>query len=100
MLKSNDSSLVIFAHHYGKISAGKEFFLVISEILRPFVHTLNADEKYFPGNSENLRQPIPMELSVELKTFYHLFTSFSKSTFNFKHFEKKMTLIAYVFPKL
>ena len=32
--------------------------------------------------------------------FSELLTSFLKSTFNFEHCEKKMTLIAYVFPKL
>ena len=41
-----------------------------------------------------------MQLSQKLKMFSQFFTEFLKSTFNFKHFEKKMRLIAYVFPKL
>ena len=31
----------------------KKSFLVISEMLRPFVNTLTPDKKYFPGNREN-----------------------------------------------
>ena len=32
--------------------------------------------------------------------FPNFFSAFFESAFNFEHFEKKMTLIAYVFPKL
>ena len=32
--------------------------------------------------------------------FLNFFHAFFESELNFKHFEKKMTLIAYVFPKL
>ena len=64
-------------------------FLVISEILRPFVDTLTPDENYFHGKRENVRQPIQMKLSKELKISVELFTGFSKSTFNFKYLEKK-----------
>ena len=34
------------------------------------------------------------------KGFCQLFGAFFKSTSNFEHFQKKMTLIGYVFPKL
>ena len=35
------------------------------------------------------------------KTFFiNFFAAFVKSISNFEHFEKKMTFIAYVFPKL
>ena len=34
------------------------------------------------------------------KDFCQLFGSFFKSTSNFEHFQRKMTLIGYVFPKL
>ena len=67
----------------------KKSFLVISEMLRPFVNTLTPDKKYFPGNRENLRQPIQMKLSKKLKIFCQFYTAFPKFTFNFKHFEKK-----------
>ena len=41
-----------------------------------------------------------MHLSQQQKIFYRSFSAFSESALNFEHFKKKMTLIAYVFPKL
>ena len=42
-----------------------------------------------------------MQLSKKLKNFCHFFSPFLKSASYFKYFEdEKMTLIAYVFPKL
>ena len=43
---------------------------------------------------------IQMHLSQKQKTFSEFFSVFFKSALNFEHFQKKMTLIAYVFPKL
>ena len=51
-------------------------------------------------NSENLRQPIQMQLSKILKTFSQHFAELLQSTSNFKHLKKQMTLVAYVFLKL
>ena len=39
-------------------------------------------------------------LSQKQNIFSEFFSSFFESALNFKHFQKKMTLIAYVFPKL
>ena len=44
--------------------------------------------------------PIHMQLSHKQKTFSEFFTEFLKSRLNFKHFEKNMTLIDFVFSKL
>ena len=41
-----------------------------------------------------------MHLSQKQKIFYKFFSAFFKSALNSEHFQKKMTLIAYVFPKL
>ena len=41
-----------------------------------------------------------MHLSQKQKGFCKLFNVFFKFISNFEHFQKKMTLIAYVFPKL
>ena len=41
-----------------------------------------------------------MRLSKKQKDFSQLFCAFFKSTLNFQHFLKKITLITYVFPKL
>ena len=43
---------------------------------------------------------IQMHLSLKKKIFSQFFTAFFESALNFEHFQKKMTLIAYVFPKL
>ena len=43
---------------------------------------------------------IQMHLSQKQKIFSRFFAAFFESALNFEHFEKKMTLIAYVFPKL
>ena len=41
-----------------------------------------------------------MHLSQKQKIFSQFFSAFLKSELNTEHFQKKMTLIAYVFPKL
>ena len=43
---------------------------------------------------------IQMHLSRKQKIFAEFFSSFPESALNFEHFQKKMTLIAYVFRKL
>ena len=45
-------------------------------------------------------QTIQMHLSQEGKLFSKFFSAFFKFALNFENFQKKMTLIAYVFPKL
>ena len=41
-----------------------------------------------------------MLLSEQQKIFSEFFSAFFKSALNFEHFQTKMTIIAYVFPKL
>ena len=43
---------------------------------------------------------IQMHLSQKQKIFFRLFAALFESALNFEHFQKRMTLIAYVFPKL
>ena len=43
---------------------------------------------------------IQKHLSQKQKFFPQFFAAFFKCALNFEHFQKKMTLIAYVFPKL
>ena len=45
-------------------------------------------------------QAIQMHLSEKPKTFVVFLCAFVKSKSNFEHFQKKMTLIDYVFSKL
>ena len=45
-------------------------------------------------------QTIQLHLSQKQKIFSQFFSAFFESALNFEHFRKKLTLIAYVFPKL
>ena len=45
-------------------------------------------------------QTIQKYFSQKQKKFSEFFSSFFESALNFEHFQKKITLIAYVFPKL
>ena len=74
--------------------------LVLWKILGLFVNTLSEDDKYCLLYRDNLTQPIQILLSHKQKTFSKFFSAFLKSTLNFEHFQKKMTFIANVFPKL
>ena len=63
--------------------------LVLCKILRLFVNTLTADDKYSLVNRDNLMQPIQILLSQKQKTFSEFFCAFLKCTLNFEHFSKK-----------
>ena len=67
------------------------------KVLRLFVNILTADDKYSLLRRDNLIQPIQMDLSQKHNTFFELFCAFFKFTLKFEHFQKKMTVIAYVF---
>ena len=69
------------------------------KILTLSVNTLTPDDKYFLLKREDLMQPIQMHLSHKEKTFSEFLCAFFKSTLNFECFQKKITAIAYAFPK-
>ena len=74
--------------------------LVLRKILGLFVNTLSEDDRYCLLYKDNLLQPIQILLSQKQKTFSQFFCAFLKSTLNSEHFQKKINLIADVFPKL
>ena len=63
--------------------------LMLSKMLRLFVNTLTADDKYFLLNRDILTQSIQILLSQKQKTPSRFFFQFLKSTCNFEHFQKK-----------
>ena len=65
-----------------------------------FLNTLTADDKYSLISRDNWMQTIQMHLSQKQNIFSQFFSAFLESALNFQHFQTKMTLIAYVFPKL
>ena len=62
---------------------------------------MTADDKYTLLNTDNLTQPIQMELSGKQETFPDFVPTVVKCSSKFEHFgKKKMNLIGYTFPKL
>ena len=65
-----------------------------------FFNTLTADDKYSLISRDNWMQTIQMRLSQKQNIFPAFFSAFFESALNFEHFQRKLTLIAYVFPKI
>ena len=82
-----------------KVIELERVYLSDMENLRLFVNTLTADDKYSLLNRDSLTQPIQMHLSQKQISFCELFCAIFMSKLNFEYFQKKMTLIAYIFPK-
>ena len=74
--------------------------LVLFKISGLVLDKLTDDDKYCLLYRENLTEPIKIPLSHKQKTFSQFFSPFLESTLNFELFQKKMTVIADVFPKL
>ena len=70
------------------------------KFFRPFLNTLTANEKYSLNNKDKWMRTIQMLLSQKQKIFSWVFSAFFEGALNFEEFQKKMTLMAYVFPKL
>ena len=65
-----------------------------------FLNTLTAADKYSLISSDNWMQTSQMHLFQKQNIFSEFFAAFFEFALNFKHFQKKMTLIASVFRKL
>ena len=100
LLKSASQHLYHIHWSLARKLCSKKSLLLTCQILGLLVNTLAADEKYPVLNRDNLTIPIQMQLSQKQKTFSQFFAAFLKSSLNFKHFEKKMTLLVFVFSKL
>ena len=70
------------------------------KFFRPFLNTLTAIDKYSLISKNKWMQIIQMSLSQKQNIFSEFFSSVLESALNFEHFQKKTSLIAYVFPKL
>ena len=78
----------------------KKSLFLTCKILGLLVNTLASHENYLLLHRDNLTIPIKMQLSQKQKPFSQLLAAFLRCSFNFKHFEKRMTLIDFVFSKL
>ena len=70
------------------------------KFFRPFLNTLTADDKYSLISRDKWMETIHMHLYQKQNIISEFFSVFFESALNFENFQKKMTLIAYVFPKL
>ena len=70
------------------------------KFFRPFLNTLTANDKYSLISKDKWMKTFKMLLSQKQNIFPGFFSSFFESALNFEHFQKKVTLIAYVFAKL
>ena len=77
----------------------KKSLLVTSQILWLLANILAANENYPVLTRDNLTIAIQMRFCQKPKTFSQFVGSFSKSTINFKYFEKHMTTRDFLFPK-
>ena len=69
--------------------SSKKSALAWSEILRLFVNTFTADNKYSRCNEHNFAQQVQTPLSQKQKTFCGFFIAFRKCAWNLQHFEKE-----------
>ena len=58
------------------------------EILRLFVNTLTADDKYSRNNMQNLLQQFQTPVSHKQKIFSWFFIGFLKCSWNLEHFQE------------
>ena len=83
-----------------KVIELQKLLLETWKFFRPFLNTLTADDKYSLISKDNSMETIQMKFSQKQNIFSQFFSAFYESALNLEHFQKKMTLIAYVFPKL
>ena len=88
-----------FSLFWAKLS-WKRLFLVRSENLGLLDNTLTANYEYTRINRKNVPLPNSAKLSKKPSIFCRIFFEFLEWKLNFQCFEKKMTLIGQVFPKL
>ena len=84
----------------GKVVELSKLLLDTWKFFRRFLNTLTANDKYSLNGKDKWMEKIQMLLSQKQNIFSEFFSAFLESTLNFKHFQTKMALIAYVFAKL
>ena len=65
-----------------------------------FLNTMSTDDKYSLISRDNWMQTIQLRLAEKQNIFSRFSSAFFKSVLSLEQFQKKLTLIAYVFPNL
>ena len=89
LLKSERQHLYHIYWSLWKQLSFKKCPLEICKLLRLFVNTLTADDKYSLLNRDNLTQPIQTQLSQKKKLFLNFSLEFLKSNLNIEDFQGK-----------
>ena len=100
LLKSASQHLYHIHRSLPRKLSWKKSLLLTCQILGLLVNILAADEKYPVLNRDNLAIPIQMQLSQKQKVFLNFLLLFWSLAETLNVLKKKMTLIAFVFPKL
>ena len=67
----------------------RKSLLKICKIIRLFLNTLTADDKYSLLNRDKLTQPKEILISEKKRLSHNFFFPFLKSKLDFEHFQKK-----------
>ena len=78
----------------------QKLLLEIWKFFSRFLNTLTPDYKDSLISRDNLMETIQMDLSQKQNIFSQFFSGYFDSALNFEHFQKKKTLMAYVFPNI
>ena len=89
LFKSEQENLRHIYCSTGRQLSCKKSLLVICQTLRLFFNTMTAVGKCSLPNRDNLMQPIHMQLSQKLKTFFSIFSCIFKISVKFWTFSKK-----------
>ena len=89
------TTIILFFHEFGIYWIGKKFLLVWFVILRLFVNSLTADNKYSRCNLHIFTQ-IQTPLSLKQKTFCPFFIAVLKCASNLEHFEYKVEYLSLI----
>ena len=94
-----ESAFIIFSYHCGGNWVEKSL-LETWKFFTPFLNRVTACDKYCVISRDKWMQTSQMYLSQKQDILSQRSSAFFESALNFELFQKKMTLIAYVFPKL
>ena len=72
-----------------KVIELQKFLLDTWKFFRPFLNTLNADDRYSLISKNKCIQPIQMHLFQKPKIFSEYFCAFFEFVLTFEHFQKK-----------
>ena len=83
-----------------KVIELKKSLLETWKFFSRFLNTLIADDKYSLISIDNWMQTIQMHFAQKQNIFTEFLAAFFESVLSFRHSQKKVTLLAYVFPNL